>query len=759
MDLSEREFRELERRMLEEFQLCASKYPDARLYIVAHSREGFSREFHQEIKKYRVTFRVPIQFFDTAFKVDYARDFKSAISSLLDASDPKRRVLQPFDFETQGQVCEGEGDLLDCLVKEISSNGGTPCLHIIAGSAGAGKSVFFQALFKQLYSQFMEKKRRQQHGGLRPIPLLPQYLSAGSPRTQDLINNFLQRDVATPVSPPTFDWLLVNGFSMWLFDGLDELYAGDKVFFDKLLELLTTPDSKAQILICARDSLLTSSETFSEFIHEFLPGGENVRLYRLKKWETPSKRALAWVKLADRSPRKGEDETPKVQQFLQTLSESTSLRALSGIPYYCDLLLQEFQAGSVEEYQDDVTLLRRAIEGITEREKEKGVLRPDNFEVGGLEEWLECVGCEYYESDFKGIAVEDVREYAGSVIRAELSDDEFQDTVTTLVQFPLFAPGAEPGTIAFKHELVAEYLAGKHLAKIIRRSPGTAAGRIRTRIDLADSLINRFLATEIGADAATFASVENVLGMSSLQERAFVHLLQIFLTAAPGKRLKETNIILEGRNLQHMKFHKLDLAGVSFRNSNLAHCSFVACNLRNAFFESAHLSGTSFKKLEEGALTGARFGPLDRFESIYVSRKRIDELNAMAEWLRQETGVDEEGDEPCPAARQLRVLLGKYVYPTGVGRRDQLPHIALLRGKRVTGAPSSSDCIKAATQGGYLEQPDHKDRVKRASSRDRYAEIVLFMRESQLPDGILRILNSICDRPSCRHLPAQRAGS
>src|SRR2546425_3261102 len=58
--------------------------------------------------------------------------------------------------------------------------------------------------------------------------------------------------------------MLVNGFTTWLLDGPDELYAGDPSFFEFLADLVTRKDYKAQIAIwcvSSRDAAITRHQS------------------------------------------------------------------------------------------------------------------------------------------------------------------------------------------------------------------------------------------------------------------------------------------------------------------------------------------------------------------------------------------------------------------------------------------------------------------------------------------------------------------
>lgn len=229
-------------------------------------------------------------------------------------------------------------------------------MRVIVGRAGIGKSFLFRALFDRLYGDFISAKT-QQRTTPRPIPLLPEHLKGTyALRTEALIDNFLRTDVAAPVVRETFEWLLVNGFATWLLDGLDELYAGDPGFFEYLFNLIASTNSKAQITIWCRDSVLTTSDPFAEF-RDFCDGLNVLKIYRLSEWERVSKRQFAWLHLEGRLPKSGEHDSGTVNAFLTAVDSSHALRSLSGLPLYCGLLLQQHQAGTLQDFTDDGDVL------------------------------------------------------------------------------------------------------------------------------------------------------------------------------------------------------------------------------------------------------------------------------------------------------------------------------------------------------------------------------------------------------------------
>lgn len=751
-----RNFRELERGLTREFESHVPQYPQARYSLLAHSLEGFSREFRLNAARFRIRTSVPVDFFDAPLRDEEAPgQLTSAIAKLKDPEPLRKRVPQPYVVSTAGQAETRGDDLLRDLFKELAE-APRPCLRIVVGTAGAGKSVFFQALFSRIYRHFQDQKKRKELFP-RPIPFVPAYLrEALALRTEALIESFLRAEVAAAVPLFGFEWLLVNGFSSWMFDGLDELYTGDPDFFEYLLDILTRPASKAQLLVCARDSLLSTSEGFARFLEEFPPSLKGiVRVYHLSDWEHVSKRTFAWIRLEGRTPAENEADTTQVKKFLHAITQSESLKSLSGIPYYCGLLLDEFQSGTMAEISDDFGLIDHVVSGMIGREREKGLLSEDEFEPQGLTEWLETIATEFYETEFRGLSRGEVEEYAHLVLRPELSAEERRDAITTLIQFPLFAPGLKPGLVTFKHELVAEYLAGCYLVRHITRDPAWVARVLGERVDFADSLIARYMANRLAGEDGAIQAILNALRAEALPGRSFANLLQLLLLASPSRNLIKANRIdLESKDLRYLKFTNLDLSGLSFRNSDLSNVLFKSCNMQNAFLEGAHFSGTSFEDLPDGALQGARFGNLERLDFLYVGRQRIDTVKKAAEWLQQATGRIEVLKQPCPAALQLRTLFLKFVYPDGKGRRDELWENALSRGKRYPGAPNPEECITAAIRSGYLQGPDWRRRIKRTPG-ERYTDVVLFVRDSKLTADMRTLLDSLCSITGCQHVPAE----
>lgn len=748
------DYRRAESGLLGEFNIYIPNYPNARYFVLTPSVGSFTKAFRSDASRLGVTLTVPILFFDSPYKRELATDYKSAISSLIENNPSKMRVPQPFTDPSAEPVSETGEDLLTELLEEIS-NHSDPCLRIVVGPAGIGKSVLFNAVFNNLYDRFHQAKAKRQVF-CRPVPLLPAHLRrTASVRARAVIEEFLRSDVAAPVPAATFEWMLCNRYSTWLFDGLDELYAGDPEFFSNLLDLFTRSDSQAQVLLCARESLITSSSAFADFLEEFAGSAEGaVRIYRLENWQRKSKRAFGWLQFEGRLPKSDERDTEKVTHFLQWTDGSQSHKALSAVPYYCGLMLEGFEQGRTNEVETDFALIDHSVTSIIDREADKGLISAEVFQPNGLAEWLEEVAFHHYVSGYRGVSASDIAVFAKLVLAEDLPPESQENAVTSLVQFPVFKKGPEIGTVSFEHELVCEYLAARFIMRRFSSDPEWAARSLSGRIDLSNSLMLRYLAAHLPNQPGARTAIVDTLRRGVLRGHAFASLLQVLLLAYPDRDLIKVQALdFEGRDLSHVQFVDRDLAGVSFRNSNLSSTNFVRCNFQKSHFEGAYLIGTSFCDLPELALQDAVFGNLMRFSFIYVNGKKVEDLAAGTKWIERMTNISHEMKQPCPAAQQLRTLYMKFISLDGSSKRDELWEKDLLCGRRIVGAPSSKDCLDAARRFGFIRPAERPRRLRRAAG-ERYGEMVQFVSSLQMSESLRQLLDSICDQTRCEHVPS-----
>ena len=650
------------------------------------------------------------------------------------------RIPQPYEYVG---VNGGGEDLFNTLLAELTNPDG-PQIRFVVGRAGVGKSYLFRALFRRLYSDFLESKSRHKLHA-RPIPLLPEHLKgSNATRIKHLIQTFLHDDVASPILPDTFSWLLTNGFATWFLDGLDELYAGEDDFFDDIFDLVAEIDSCAQITIWCRDSLLTSSASFADFLDTCADLGI-VKVFNLTGWERQHKRLFAWQRTRNRTPRLREDDPEEVAVFLRATDTNPTLKALSSLPFYCELIFERIREFGVPVVRDDVELLNTVIDEMVVRETEKGLLDESHFEEGGLADWMEEIAVDYVEG--QGYAeTAQARELGEYVLQSELDSERREDILRSLLQFPLFSPSEGTGRIAFAHELIAQALAARFYLKQIGRERTSVFSRL-SRVDFEDPVLLRFVASRLTPEMTTF--ILDQLRNGDISEADYGAALFLLLLVRPERNLiARENLQLAGKDLAGIPFVDRDLCSHSFVECDLSRVLFKDCDLRGASFEGALLSRTRFVGCHLG---DARFGNVNRIESISFGTTIIHENAAIRQRLFKETGMALEVlTDPCPTALQVVRLLSKFVTPLGRARRDRLDEKGLLAGRRVAGAASLEACVRELVQFGYLSGPDFRRRYARCAG-DAYREIVMAVKDGTLSDGMGTVIGRLCRRAGCLH--------
>ena len=598
--------------LLESISEVRANYPaTARATVVAPLREGFSRDIQQTLRESRVKLLAPIQFFDSRFRVEESKKAASSIADIREDAKSMLRVPQSFrtDFDTDDRGTRNNQDLFLQLKDDLSRNDGA-AIRIVVGRAGIGKSYLFKALFADLYQNFLDAKR-----GLRslprPIPLLPEHLrKTQSLRTADLIDSFLRTDVADPMSSETFKWLLVEGYATWLLDGLDELYAGDPGFFDYLLELVTTPSSMAQVAIWCRDSLLTTSQAFSEF-QELCAGDDILKVYRLEDWEERSKRQFVWLQKEGRLPRADEGDSAEVRTFLDALSRDDATKVMSGLPLYCKILYNQYrESGDFGRFSDEVELLDHMIASVKDREIGKGLFDRSSFEEGGLDDWLEQIAVDYVEGQYAGFERDDAEDYATYVLRNGLSEDEQHHILTSLLNFPLFQAGSESGKVAFVHDLVADAVAAGYYMRQLSRRTDEVLTRLES-VDVDNAPLLRFMARKI--DEGSMDALVQELRRPNKERSFAVGLTLMMLARAENDVLRRADINLEDRLLVGVRFSDRDLSKRSFRGSDLTYTVFENCDLTESVFD--HCCPINSRRTSSRLAEGGPAGPGPCFQA------------------------------------------------------------------------------------------------------------------------------------------------
>ena len=91
-------------------------------------------------------------------------------------------------------------------------------------------------------------------------------------------------------------------------------------------------------------------------------GAPTLEIFHLKEWERSSKRTFAWLRLENRRPQSGGTDTTQVKSFMDAIDSSPSLKAISGLPFYCEVLLAQFKETGVIQFTDDVAMLNYVVD-------------------------------------------------------------------------------------------------------------------------------------------------------------------------------------------------------------------------------------------------------------------------------------------------------------------------------------------------------------------------------------------------------------
>jgi hypothetical protein len=730
-------FASLEGPYMAKFEEVNRVHPFAPKYLLLPNLQGITSTFREGSRKwYNVKIRVPVQFFDTPFRWEESREASSAVrdAQRAGASLLKQRAFQPFSVD--GNVLP-EKDVLDALRSSfVKPQVGEKPIRIVVGPAGVGKSFMFDSLLAILVSNFVENKRAQR-AALRPLPLLSQYLNlAEGFSVRALLRAYLQSDFVRTIDVPIFEWMLLHGTGAWLLDGLDELIAQDVTFLHYLGDLITRPKAETppNVLICVRDSLLASNENFREFCSDYR---DYVSIYRLEKWGLRSKQEFARLNL----------DANKAGDYLGKLRSNSDLDQLASTPYYSRLLTDLFEDGRLSAPLDETHLLDQAMSALLERDYSKGFVSKSVLTASQVIDFVEAVAAEDMERGFTGVPIQDVRELAEIALPATLTTAEISESVSGLTKLAFFGY-ASLGQIQFSQELLEHYLLGHWL---VRQFDNHAEAFVRAlgRYRFSPNWITtRVLVEHLGKIDGTDRLAAMAL-QSVNQVEAFRNLTQLLaLTFKRPGQLRD--LPFERHDLSGVVFEGLDLSLVSFRASDLTDAEFRSCTLSGASFEDAILRNTAFVDLPESALHSAEVGNLARFYSIRVDRNRhITHHSDARKWFEDRIGKQLETLEPCPAALQLRNLCLKFVRPDGQARRSWLDNHGVVSGAR---ALDPRLVLEAAVSHGYFEKDPRRQRIVRTDGAP-YSEIVAYVVGFSLTPGISALLNEVCDRPQCNHVP------
>lgn len=556
--------------------------PGAVGYYLVPGMRGLSSAFTKTAPAIlRGGIRTPVLFFDTDYKVEMAGGSKvrSALGLILDQAARTRRAAQPFVIRRglgPSDCTPGGADLVEHLETALTDPGRGARVRLIDGAAGSGKTVAFNALLLASFEEFKAAKASRTLRR-RPIAFLPAHIrDEPIGYVDDVLDATSQAEMAQAVEADQLRWLLKHGHATWMFDGLDEFYAGDNDFFAFLEAELADPASQAQILVCTRDSLLSSNPAMRGFLERQFKRGGAVEVYELAPWGPKAWEEVAWLELEQ--GRDGARGSRKVTQFVAALQASPTLAELARLPFYCTVMLDTYRAGKGLP-KDELELLGSIVDRMVEREHGKDLFRwrdfvdiealaaavdeanndgepvkaPTTSEMHGmlaevldgagreaLFELIEALAHQHRRNPAAGagaLGVDDMRGvYGRAYASGDLADPDMERLLTLLVQFAFFGPARQPGAIDFTHHILADYLAGRYAVRLLRGvldRPVPAGGAPSGRPSVADSvrpisafrqaigtapfadgsLFHRTIAQEVARDAGLRALVQSLRGV------------------------------------------------------------------------------------------------------------------------------------------------------------------------------------------------------------------------------------------------------
>ena len=717
--------------------------------MLVPSRQGISRDFIREARaNYGVAFSTPIEFFDTAFRWD-GNDAAATIAKRIRDEGTrvdKERISQPFTSE--GSSSTKGGDLVGELFTQFRNPDQSAGIHIVQGPAGIGKSWLFSSLFARLHDAFIQDKRERRSRGARPLPLLPEYDPTGR-RLSDLLSSFIRTEVDRPMRREVLDWMVATGRGILMLDGLEEVMALDEEFTDQILNYFTLPfaEGRPSVLICLRDSLMNRNQAVIDFCTEY---ADRTTVYTLDRWDDKSINAFATRKISDQE---------KGRQFIAKVRSDHALQDIASLPYLCDLLVGEFTEDRLTETLSPAQLIANAAESMVRREYGKRLaLAEDVMPLDDVLTFAQDLAQKDMEGGFRGIAPSEVTEWASDWAELVWPEDieKRSSFELQMSQIAFFEQGAA-GRLKFVHEILELYLIGTKYIDFLRGNETGYFVDALNRWEFPSDSITLDLLSKHFSDQMRREDVERITMESFGKPKALKNMLQLLNNCRFGFAFLERS--LEKQDLSGLKFSDVDFSGLSFAGCNLDTTEFRACDLRDTEFSGAIISNTGFFNMTSELLEGARFGDMNTVHSIRVDARggtrHLGEPKAASEWLRERvhvTSTDSANGLPCPAARQLRHMFGKFIRPDGMSRRTWVSSSAISRGaKYVQG--SVQEVVKSAVRAEYLAFDSGFDRYHRADGI-KYAEMQQYVKRLEASSDMRFLLDEICDEANCRHITA-----
>ena len=721
-----------ETKILGELGKVAEKLRGSFTFLI-YNRENLSQEFLRFVKKLNFNVQVESNFFDATFKSELSlkSDTIDACREILTEADKERkiRIKQPYEVLDQAMaIRERRDDIAKDLAALFAKGSDKSRIVLLLGPAGAGKTSAFNAVFEKTFETFKERRQKREVA-CRPLPLIPSHIRRGAGVAfQDVINSFLETDMARPIRAEAFNWLVDQGFASLFIDGLDEILASDSTIFNSFfLERLTNQQSRARILLCVRDSLINTCNDLRTFIED---AGGVIEILRLAPWGKK-----------EREEYKGRFHDGKLRDRFTQITSDKKIDSVASNAFCCRQIGDLLEGNGNLNFENTSGLYKTLLEGYVDREFGKNLFSGTQISRDSVVDYLESLGESFYKNEGKPVLLSEMRDLAALLAQ---TPDEEERAVLSLTKLPLFRYSESKDSVNFIHESWGSYLFSSRIAKSISASVGDQI--FASYLNGADfgksSLLLKMVAENIDATKIKIFCQEKI---DLLNEQGFRNFLRILFASPAIRDVDFKKIDFERKALEGLEFRGLNLEGVVFDGSDLAGAIFEKCNLSGSSFMGVIFENTLISKCD---LTKSRIGNLDYFSSIRLDGHLFQSsAEAIHRWRIQsgETPAETKAPKVDPNETQIRRLFAKFVYPNGQYIRDDLDYVGFCAGMRIPGAKPIKEIVDLLIKRGYLlEQIRPRHRIQRPSG-DKFTELTGFVTKNRVSDGIREVIRYLSE--------------
>ena len=336
---------------------------------------------------------------------------------------------------------------------------------------------------------------------------------------------------------------------------------------------------------------------------------DRTTIYNLEKWDNRSIRSFSERKISNQEGRRA---------FIRKIRSESTLADIASIPYYCDLLVQQFNDGQLRATYSSAQLIQTATESIVGREYGKGLaLTPEVMSIDDVLVFAQDLAQKDLEGGFQGVSPSDVTEWAKDWAELVWPEDvdERNRFELQMSQIAFFEQGAA-GRLKFVHEILELYLIGLQYVDYLRRGEVAYFIDAFNHWEFPANSITLDVLSEYCVHEMSREDVENITFQSINRPKAFKNMLQLLSVGRFDGRFLDNSVVR--KDLSGAKFFDMNFRGVSFAGCNLDTTEFHACDLRETEFSGAIISNTGFFNVSSESLNGANFGEMNTIHSIRV---------------------------------------------------------------------------------------------------------------------------------------------